>query len=91
MLDPECRSVSKAGAEIDLTAREFDLLELLMRTPGKVYSREMLLDTVWGYDYQGEERTVDVHVRRLREKLEDDPANPSYIITKWGVGYYFKG
>ena len=91
LLAPERRAVSKAGAEIDLTVKEFDLLELLMRNPGKVYSREMLLNTVWGYDYQGEERTVDVHIRRLREKLEDDPANPACIITKWGVGYYFKG
>ena len=91
LLEPERRTVSKAGTEIDLTVREFDLLELLMRNPGKVYSREMLLNTVWGYDYQGEERTVDVHIRRLREKLEDDPANPAYIVTKWGVGYYFKG
>jgi len=90
-LDPERRAVFKDGEEVDLTVKEFDLLELLMRTPGKVYSRDMLLNTVWGYDYQGEERTVDVHIRRLREKLETDPANPVYIVTKWGVGYYFKG
>ena len=90
-LDPERRTVQKSGGEIDLTVKEFDLMELLMRSPGKVYSREALLNTVWGYDYQGEERTVDVHIRRLREKLEDDPANPAYIITKWGIGYYFKG
>ena len=68
---------------------EFDLIELLMRNPGKVYSREQLLDLVWGYDYQGDIRTVDVHIRRLREKLERNPAAPEYIITKWGVGYYF--
>ena len=90
-LDPERRTVHKDNREIDLTVKEFDLLELLMRSPGKVFSREMLLNTVWGYDYQGEERTVDVHVRRLREKLESDPANPVYLVTKWGVGYYFKG
>ena len=89
-LDMERRSVFKSGQEIDLTAREFDLLEMLMRSPGKVYSRESLLDLVWGYDYQGDIRTVDVHIRRLREKLESDPANPDYIFTKWGVGYYFK-
>ena len=69
--------------------KEFDLIELLMRNPGKVYSRENLLDLVWGYDYQGDIRTVDVHIRRLREKLEKQPAEPEYIITKWGVGYYF--
>ena len=76
---------------MELTAREFDLAELLLRNPGRVYSRESLLDLVWGYDYAGDDRTVDVHVRRLREKLELDPANPEYILTKWGVGYYLKG
>ena len=75
---------------MELTVKEFDVCELLMRSPGKVFSREALLNTVWGYDYQGEERTVDVHIRRLREKLERDPANPAHIVTKWGVGYYFK-
>lgn len=90
-LDTERRVLRKGGTEIDLTVKEFDLMELLMRSPGKVFSREMLLNMVWGYDYQGEERTVDVHIRRLREKLEDDPANPSHIATKWGVGYFFKG
>ena len=74
---------------MELTLKEFDLIELLMRNPGKVYSREQLLDLVWGYDYQGDIRTVDVHIRRLREKLERNPAAPKYIITKWGVGYYF--
>ena len=74
---------------MELTLKEFDLIELLMRNPGKVYSREQLLDLVWGYDYQGDIRTVDVHIRRLREKLERNPAVPEYIITKWGVGYYF--
>ena len=73
---------------IMLTAKEFDLMELLMRNPGRVYSRENLLNVVWGYEYIGDYRTVDVHVRRLREKLELDPANPEYIRTKWGVGYY---
>jgi len=89
-LNPERRAAWRSGAEIDLTAKEFDLLELLMRNPGKVYSRESLLNTVWDYDYQGEVRTVDVHIRRLREKLEPDPANPIYIATKWGVGYFFR-
>jgi DNA-binding response OmpR family regulator len=73
---------------VDLTAKEFDLIELFLRNPGRVYSRENLLNLVWGYDYVGELRTVDVHVRRLREKLEPDPARPEYILTKWGVGYY---
>ena len=90
-LDTERRSAFRDGKEIGLTAREFDLVEILMRNPGKVYSRENLLDLVWGYDYQGDIRTVDVHIRRLREKLERDPAKPEYIFTKWGVGYYFKG
>ena len=89
-LDVERRSAFKGEREVDLTAREFDLVEMLMRNPGKVYSRESLLDLVWGYDYQGDIRTVDVHIRRLREKLESDPANPRYIFTKWGVGYFFK-
>ena len=90
ILDAERRAAFRDGKEIDLTAREFDLAEMLMRNPGKVYSRENLLDLVWGYDYQGDIRTVDVHIRRLREKLERDPAKPEYIFTKWGVGYYFK-
>ena len=90
VLDPERRCAFKGGREIDLTVKEFDLIELLMRNPGKVYSREALLDLVWGYDYQGDIRTVDVHVRRLREKLESDPAKPVYIMTKWGIGYFFK-
>ena len=74
-----------------LTAKEFDLMELLLRNPGRVYSRENLLNVVWGYEYAGDYRTVDVHIRRLREKLELDPASPQYILTKWGVGYYLKG
>lgn len=76
---------------VELTVREFDLMELLMREPGRVYSREKLLNKVWGYEYQGDCRTVDVHIRRLREKLEPDPPHPQYIMTKWGVGYYLKG
>jgi len=90
-LDADSRMAKKRGAPIDLTAKEFDLIELLMRNPGRVYSRESLLNIVWGYEYVGDYRTVDVHVRRLREKLELDPANPEYILTKWGVGYYFRG
>ena len=76
--------------EVNLTAKEFDLLELLMVHPNKVYSREELLNTVWGYDYPGDVRTVDVHIRRLREKIENRPSDPKYIHTKWGVGYYFQ-
>ena len=87
-LDPSERSAWKSGQSVELTAKEFDLMELLMRNPGRVYSRENLLNVVWGYEYIGDYRTVDVHVRRLREKLELDPANPDYIRTKWGVGYY---
>lgn len=89
-LDTERRIAEVDGKIVDLTVKEFDLVELLLRNPGKVYSREALLDTIWGYDYQGDIRTVDVHVRRLREKLEHNPAEPACIITKWGVGYYFK-
>ncbi|MEG2421212.1 MAG: response regulator transcription factor [Oscillospiraceae bacterium] len=89
-LDTSERAAWKDGVSVDLTAKEFDLMELLMRNPGRVYSRESLLNLVWGYEYGGEYRTVDVHVRRLREKLEHDPANPEQILTKWGVGYYLK-
>ena len=78
------------GKPVDLTAKEFDLMEMMMRNPGRVYSRENLLNIVWGYEYPGDIRTVDVHVRRLREKLELNPAQPEYILTKWGVGYYMK-
>ena len=88
-IDSEKRSASKNGIPVELTMKEFDLIEFLMRNPDRVYSRESLLDLVWGYDYQGDTRTVDVHIRRLREKLELNPARPEYIITKWGVGYYF--
>ena len=87
-LDPAQRAAWRDGQKVELTAKEFDLMELLMRNPGRVYSRENLLNVVWGYEYIGDYRTVDVHVRRLREKLELDPANPEYIRTKWGVGYY---
>jgi DNA-binding response OmpR family regulator len=89
-IDTERRTAEVDGQVIDLTVKEFDLVELLLKNPGKVYSRENLLDLVWGYDYQGDIRTVDVHIRRLREKLERNPAEPECIITKWGVGYYFK-
>ncbi len=78
------------GKEINLTAKEFDLLQLLMENPGKVYSRDTLLNTIWGYGYPGDARAVDVHVRRLREKIEAKPSEPQYIHTKWGVGYYFQ-
>ena len=88
-VDTERRSAYKNDVAIELTMKEFDLIEFLMKNPGRVYSRENLLDLVWGYDYQGDTRTVDVHIRRLREKLELDPAHPEYIVTKWGVGYYF--
>ena len=88
-IDPERRVAVSDGNTIDLTVKEYDLIELLMKNAGKVFSRENLLDMVWGYDYQGDIRTVDVHIRRLREKLEKNPAEPEFIITKWGVGYYF--
>ena len=90
-LDTEERVAIRDGKTIDLTAKEYDLLELLMKNPRRVYSRESLMDLVWGYSYAGDYRTVDVHIRRLREKLEPDPARPVHIMTKWGVGYYFKG
>ncbi len=86
----DSRRVFIKGQEVSLTAKEFDLVELLMENPVKVYSREALLNTVWGYDYPGDIRTVDVHVRRIREKIEENPSDPKYIHTKWGVGYYFK-
>lgn len=89
-IDGGSRSAWKNGQPVELTVKEFDLVELMMKNPGRVYSRENLLNLVWGYEYMGDFRTVDVHVRRLREKLEPDPANPQYILTKWGVGYYFK-
>ena len=89
-VDCDSRRVFINDAEVNLTAKEFDLLELLMFNPNKVYSRENLLNTVWGYDYPGDVRTVDVHIRRLREKIEANPSEPKYIHTKWGVGYFFQ-
>ena len=89
-IDCESRRVHIHGKEVNLTAKEFDLLELLVFHPNKVYSREDLLNTVWGYDYPGDARTVDVHIRRLREKIEVNPGVPDYVHTKWGVGYYFQ-
>jgi DNA-binding response OmpR family regulator len=89
-IDCENRRVYISGKEVNLTAKEFDLLELLVFNPNKVYSRENLLNIVWGYDYPGDVRTVDVHIRRLREKIESNPSEPKYIHTKWGVGYFFQ-
>lgn len=90
-IDCESRRVFAGDREINLTAKEFDLLELLAMNPNKVYSRENLLNIVWGYEYPGDARTVDVHIRRLREKIEENPSDPKYVYTKWGVGYYFRG
>ena len=90
-IDRQSRRVYVKEKEINLTAKEFDLLELLAMNPDKVYSREELLNIVWGYEYPGDARTVDVHVRRLREKIEPNPSDPMYVYTKWGVGYYFRG
>ena len=90
-LNTEERVAVRNGEVVDLTAKEYDLIELLMRNPRRVYSRENLMNVVWGYTYAGDYRTVDVHIRRLREKLEKNPAAPEHIMTKWGVGYYFKG
>ena len=89
-LDYNQRTVTIEGVTTDLTSKEFDLMDLLVCNPGKVYSRENLLDLIWGYDYPGDARTVDVHVRRLREKIEPNSAEPVYLLTKWGAGYYFK-
>lgn len=89
-LDCDARRVQVAGQEVNLTAKEFDVLELLVMNPNKVYSRENLLNMVWGYEYPGDVRTVDVHIRRLREKIEENPSDPKYVHTKWGVGYYFQ-
>ena len=89
-LDLDARNAYRNGQVADLTAKEFDVIEFLMRNPNRVYSREALLDTLWSYEYRSDIRTVDVHIRRLREKLEQSPADPEYIMTKWGVGYYFK-
>lgn len=89
-LDLDARNAYRSGVLVDLTAKEFDVIEFLMRNPNRVYSREALLDTIWAYEYRSDIRTVDVHIRRLREKLEENPAEPKYILTKWGVGYYFR-
>ncbi len=89
-LDLDARNAYVSGRLVDLTAKEFDVVEFLMRNPNRVYSREALLDTIWAYEYRSDIRTVDVHIRRLREKLEENPAEPQYIMTKWGVGYYFR-
>jgi len=89
-LDYNQRKVTIDGVTTNLTAKEFDLMDLLVTNPGKVYSRDNLLDIIWGYDYPGDARTVDVHIRRLREKIEPDSAQPKYLLTKWGAGYYFQ-
>ena len=91
MIDTEKRVAKRGGEPVELTVKEFDVFELLAKNQGRVYSREMLLNIVWGYEYHGDIRTVDVHIRRLREKLEENPAEPEHIMTKWGVGYYIKG
>ena len=90
-IDLLARRATRGSRRLDLTAKEYDLIELLMKNPRRVYSRESLMNLVWGYSYAGDYRTVDVHIRRLREKLERVPAEPEYIMTKWGVGYYFAG
>ncbi len=89
-LDLDGRNAIVSGKTVDLTAKEFDVVEFLMRNANRVYSREALLDTIWAYEYRSDIRTVDVHIRRLREKLEENPAEPKYLMTKWGVGYYFR-
>ena len=89
-LDELSRNASKRGVPVELTAREYDLIEFLMEHPGQVFSREALLSALWGEDNRTDGRTVDVYIRRLREKLEDDPAQPKYILTKWSVGYYYR-
>ena len=89
-LDLDARNAYRGDILTELTAKEFDVIEFLMRNPNRVYSREALLDTIWAYEYRSDIRTVDVHIRRLREKLEENPAEPQHIMTKWGVGYYFR-
>lgn len=89
-MDLDSRRVTIAGKEVNLTAKEFDVLELLIKNPNRVYSREKLLNLIWGADYPGDVRTVDVHIRRLREKIESNPSEPRYVHTKWGVGYFFR-
>ena len=89
-LDYNLRRITIKDKIIELTGKEFELIDLFLKNPGRVYTRENLLDIAWGVDYPGDVRTVDVHIRRLREKIEDNPAEPSYLKTKWGVGYYYK-
>ncbi len=89
-LNLDSRNAYRSGELVDLTAKEFDVIEFLMKNPNRVYSREVLLDTIWAYEYHSDISTVDVYIRRLREKLEENPAEPAYILTKWGVGYYFR-
>lgn len=90
-IDTEKRVAIKSGEQVELTVKEFDVFELLAKNPGRVFGRDTLLNIVWGYEYHGDIRTVDVHIRRLREKLEQNPAAPEHILTKWGVGYYIRG
>ena len=90
-MDKDGRRLYICGKEVNLTAKEFDVLELLVLNPNKVYGRDDLLNIIWGYDYPGDARTVDVHIRRLREKIEEVPSEPKYVHTKWGVGYYYAG
>ena len=90
-LDRQSRRVFISGEEVNLTTKEFEVLELLLLNPGKVYSRDNLLKIIWGEEYPGDVRTVDVHIRRLREKIETNPSEPRYVQTKWGLGYFFKG
>ncbi len=90
-LESDSRRVYVAGRQIALTAKEYEVLELLVRNPGKIFGREQLLHLVWGVDYPGDVRTVDVHIRRLREKIEDNPSDPIYVHTKWGLGYFYDG
>ena len=89
-IDTDGRRIMILGNEINLTSKEYDMLLLLVTTPGKVYSRDALLAEIWGKDYPGDARTVDVHIRRLREKIEQKPGDPKYVLTKWGVGYYYQ-
>lgn len=89
-LNTQSRTAFRDQTPVELTVKEFDLVELLLQNPERVYSRETLLDRIWGYEYRSDIRTVDVHIRRIREKLEENPAAPKHFMTKWGVGYYFK-
>ncbi len=90
VLDPNTREVTLRGRPVELTTKEFELLRLMMAHPNRVFSRDALLEHIWGYDYFGSSRTVDMHISRLRDKIEDDPASPTYIVTVRGVGYKFK-